>query len=506
MRKANSIKNAIISAIMNIITIIFGFVAQKVFIITLGNEYLGLNGLFSNILSMLSIAELGFGSAIIYHLYKPVANNDEDSIKSLIKFYKKTYNLIALIILIGGMLITPFLPNLIGNLTIECNLYFLFLLALFDVVVSYLLTYKRSILYATQKNYILNLVHILYVIFVNVFEIVTLFLYKNYVIYLIIKIIFRFLENIVINFIVNKQYPFLRKNNAKDISEDTKKDIIQKVKGLIYHKIGRTIVLGTDNIIISSFLGVTIVGLYSNYYMIINAVNNLFGQVFSSISGSVGNLLIKENSKKTYNIYKSILLANSWLYCVSATCILSLMQSFIKIWLGESFILSYSVLVILVINFYVQGIEKTSILFKEAGGIFYEDRYIPLIEAIVNIVFSIIFVKYFGLFGVFLGTFMSTLILFLYSYPIFVYKKIFKKPYLLFFKDLIKHILIFTISLISIYILNLYFSSCEINIIIKLIIELGLGIIVPNIIYFVSFRKKDEYKYFENIIKRKIKA
>lgn len=498
MRVLNSLKNATVATIMNVIVIIVGFIAQKYFVVYLGNEYLGLNGLFNNILSILAVVELGFGTAMIYHLYRPIYDNDKVKINLLLKYYKKIYRIIAVIILFLGVSIMPFIKSIIGDVSISDNIYGLYLLALLDVVISYFLTYKRSILYANQKTYIINIVHIAYVIVLNIVEICALIVLKNYIIYLVIKIIFRMLENIIINIIVNKMYPFICKKIDAEIEDDVKKDIIQKVKGLAFHRIGGAVVLGTDNIIISYFFGVVKVGLYSNYSLIITAVTNLFGQVFSSITASVGNLLIENDLNKSYKIYNKILFANSWLYCIAATCIMCLMEPFISLWMGKDYLLPTSILIVLVVNFYLQGLRKTSAVFKEAAGIFYEDRYMPLVESIINIVSSIALAHYFGLIGVFIGTIISSLVLFIYSYPVLVYKKIFKRRYSEFiFKHMKYFLLSMCIILGSMFVVTKIYIN---NLIMKLFINLIISLIVTVLTYIIIFRKSEEYNYFKELI------
>ena len=364
MRTSNSIKNTIVSILMSIITILIGLITQKIFIEMLGTEYLGLNGLFTNILSMLAIAELGIGSAIIYSLYKPIAENNKEKIKSLIEFYKKSYRIIAMIVFIIGLAVMPFLKIIVGETEIRENITILYLLFLFDTVVSYLLTYKRSILYANQKTYIINIVHILYLILMNTLQIIMLITTKNYIIYLSIRIIFRILENVIITLIANKMYPYINDKDIEPIDLETKNSILQKVKGLIFHKVGSFVVLGSDNIIISTFLGVATVGLYSNYNTILQAVNNLFNQVFSSITASVGNLLVEKKNDESYQIYKKMLFINSWMYSFSAIAILGLMEPFINLWIGKQYLLNYGVLITLTVNFYVQGMRKTPNTFK----------------------------------------------------------------------------------------------------------------------------------------------
>lgn len=503
MRSQNSIKNTIVSMAMSIITILIGLVTQKIFIKILGTEYLGLNGLFTNILSMLAIVELGIGSAIIYSLYRPIAENNKEQIKSLIRFYKRSYIIIALIVAIIGICVIPFLGKIVGQTDIHESITFLYLLFLFDTVASYLLTYKRSILYASQKTYIINIVHILYLVLMNTFQIVILVFTKNYIAYLVIKIIFRVLENVVITIIANKMYPYLKEKNETELDKKTKSSIILKVKGLIFHKIGTFLVLGSDNIIISTFLGVATVGLYSNYNTILQAVDNLFSQVFSSITASVGNLLVEKEKKKSYEIYKNMLFINSWMYSFSAIAILCLMEPFIKIWIGEQYLLSSVVLVILSINLYVQGMRKTSSTFKDAAGIFHEDRFVPIIESIINIVASVVFLKIWGLAGVFLGTITSSLILFLYSYPVYVYKKLFDRTYLQFIKEHLKYLFIsaicgtITVSIVRNITLNSNFM--------QLILNGVIVIIIPNLLQYLIFRKREEFAYVKNMLINMIK-
>lgn len=503
MRAQNSIKNTIISIIMSIATILIGLVTQKIFINVLGTEYLGLNGLFTNILSMLAIAELGIGSAIIYSLYKPIAEKNIEKIKALMNFYKKSYRYIAILVTLIGILIIPFLNVIVGENNIQSNIIIIYLLFLSDTVVSYLLTYKRSILYASQKTYIINIIHILYLILMNGLQIIILFYTQNYILYLIIKIVFRILENIIITIIADKMYPYIKQKNNSKIDKETKDSIIKKVKGLIFHKIGAFIVLGSDNIIISTFLGISTVGLYTNYNTILQAVNSLFSQVFSSITASVGNLLVEEKNdkEKLYVTYKRMLFVNAWMYTFSSVAILCLIEPFIKIWIGDNYLLSYNVLIVLVINCYVQGMRKTYNTFKEAAGIFHEDRFIPIIESIVNIIASIVLLKIFGLAGVFMGTIISTMVLFLYSYPKYVYNNLFGKTYKQYIIDNLKYVIVFFICcIITATVTNNILLN---NMYLQLILNGIFVVLIPNIIQYGIFRKKDEFLYAKTIIKKR---
>lgn len=503
MRTNNSVKNAVIAIAMNIVTILIGFVSQKVFINTLGTEYLGLNGLFTNIISMLGIIELGLGSAIIYNLYKPIAERNKEKVKSLMLFYKTSYRIIAIIISIIGLLIIPFLHLIIGETSIKENINLIYILFLVDIVFSYLLTYKRSILYADQKTYIINIIHIIYILLLNIIQILILYIMQNYILYLIVKIIFRILENFIITLIANNKYKYIKDKEIRKLDKNTKKDIYTKIKGLIYHKIGAVVVLGTDNIIISKFLGITTVGLYSNYNLIIQALNNLFSQMFSSVTASVGNLLIDNDIEKSYKIYINMLFLNSWIFAFASAGLICIIEPFIKVWIGEQYILPFAVLLVLVINFYIQGIRKTSNTFKEAAGIFYEDRHVPVLESIINIVASVILVNILGLAGVFIGTIISTFIIFFYSYPKFVYKPLFKRTYIQYLKDYVPYVLV---AIISVTITYIIVNSINLqNEILQIIINIILVILIPNIIHIILFFKTQEFKYYKNIITNNIK-
>lgn len=498
LRTKNSLKNIFYNIVLNTITILVGLFAQSVFIRVLGSEYNGLKSLFTSIISMLSISEFGFGIAIIYNLYKPVAENDIEVIKSLVKYYQKIYQVIALIILVIGLILLPFISVFVGDISIDVPLHLIFILFLADSLVSYLMTYKRSIIQADQKGYFISQINIIYLLFVNIVQIIVLLLTKNFILYLVIRVLFRFLENISINRVANKKYPYLKDKNIKQIEEEVKRNIHQKVKGLLFHKIGDYIVSGTDSIIISMTLGLNQLGLYNNYYFITNYVTILFGQIFSSVTSSVGNLLVEAQSKKTLQIYKNMLFANAWIYCFCSICIFVLIEPFIKIWIGEQYVLSMDVLIAIVLNFYFQGLRKTDTTFKEAAGIFFEDRYISIVEAIANIVFSLLFVQIFGLAGVLIGTICSTMVLFLYGFPKYIFKKLFGKGYFTYFKihtmNLLKTILIFSISVGLITFLPFT------NVFLELVVKGFLCLIIPNVLYILFSYKSVELAFFKKMV------
>lgn len=490
MRTIYSIKTSLTQFIVNIINIIFLFIGQTFFIKILGIDYNGLNGLFNNVLTILNLFELGVGSAITYNLYKYVSNNDYETIKSIMFFYKKAYNYIALLVFIVGLLFIPF----INHIDMDINIYLVYLLFLLSTVATYILSYKRNLLVACQKNYIINIVNIMYIIILNIIQIIILYITRNYYLYLIIKIACTVLENAIINILTNRLYPYILEKNIKPLKKDIKDSIINRVKALIIHKTSSAVTNGTDNILISIFLGITTVGLYTNYNYILTSVKKLFGNIISTLTPSIGNLLIENNKEKNYQTFKKIRFLNFWMTTFTSICILLLTEPFIKIWIGD-YILPRIVLIVLIFNYYQTMMKITYSTFKDAAGIWVEDKYIPILQIFINLISSIVLVKMIGLSGIFIGTILSSLVLWFYSYPKYVYKNLFDRKIELYIKETITHTLIFILIISISYMINIYSN----NIFVSLLISIAL----PNIILFIIYRNKEEFKYYKKIVIKK---
>lgn len=502
-RSDNSIKNIFASLMMTFINIFLGFVCQKIFINQLGPTNLGLNGLFTNIISFLSIADLGIGTAIIFNMYKPIAENDNEKIKTLMAFYKKSYRIIAILIFIFGLMISIFLPNIIGKNNINMidaniNIYIIFYLFLVDTVFSYILTYKRSILYADQKNYIISYFHALSLIIMYISQIFFLLTFKNFYLYIIVKILCRIIENILINIKVNKIYPFLLENSVNKLDFDTGKDIKLRVKASIFHNIGGYIVLSTDNLIISRFVGLNAVGLYTNYLLVLNALNSILSQLFNSITSSVGNLLVEKKVDKNKKICDNINYINFWIYCIISCVFYACIQPFIEIWLGRPYLFSNSVAIVLSINFFFQGMRQTMQVFAQAGGICYENRFVPLLESVLNIVFSIIFVKIFGLPGVFVGTIISSFAVHFYSYPKYVYSKLFNRSKTEYVIQFLKKVVVFVCIFIFCIFLISYVKID--NLYVRLIANMFATLFTTSILLFILYKNNEAFSYFKKLI------
>ena len=492
--KRKIIRNSLASILANVINIVIGFLAQKIFVRLLGVEYLGLNSLFSNIISMLAIFELGIGSAITFSLYRPLAKDDKTTIKALMGFYKKAYRIIAIIVTVVGTAITPLLPFLIKEVTIDINIYVVYLMFLADVVCSYLLTYRRSILYADQKNYQISYIHIGYLAIMNALQLGILAITHNYYLYLGIKIAMRIVENLAIHFVVRKLYPYLNNLENAKLDKKLEKDIFKKIKALLFHKIGSFIVLGSDNIIISKFIGLVEVGLYSNYYLIYKAGEQLIGQAISALTPTVGYKLATEESEKSFGAFQKTRFAGFCMACFAATLYFTCMQPFVAVWLGEEYLLSILVLAMIALNLF-QHIQRYAFsTFKEAAGIYHEDRFIPLIESVLNIVASIILLKIFGLAGVFMGTTISGLALWCYSYPRFVYKNLFKRSYWQYAKETVGYIVVFLVCAALSYLATglFHFESNIATVVVNVIVS----VLMTGAVIVVTLHKSYGLRFF----------
>ena len=426
-RRKNVFFNIGSGLISNIIRCLFTFITRTIFIYCLGKEALGLNGLFTNILTMLSLAELGIGTAISFSLYKPLANNDNKNISALMSFYRKAYKSIGFVILCIGIILLPFLKYIISDINTIENIYWIYLLFLINTVSIYFISYKETLIIADQKKYKLTVIEIIGYIVLNVLQILFLLLTKNYIIYLVIQITVLFFQRIFMNKTISKIYLNIDFNSTEKISDSDSKIIKKNIKAMMFHKVGDVCVNGTDNIIISSCIDLITVGLYSNYLTIINMLNSFTTMIFSNMTSSVGNLLVSESNEKKYTTFKLIDYGNFLVYGYCSVVLLCVFNSFINLWVGESYCLSQEVVLLIVISFYITGRRVSPSIIKQAAGLYDDDKFTPIIQSIVNLFISIVLAKLIGLSGVIIGTIISSIVLPSWQRPYLLYKKVFYK-------------------------------------------------------------------------------
>lgn len=491
-RTKNSVRNMSFGAVSQIINTILSFVVRTVFINILGKEYLGVNGLFTNILTILSFAELGIGNAIIFSMYKPVANDDKEKVKSLMKLYQKSYNIIGIVVIVIGVLITPFLGFIITDAPdIKESINVIYLLFLTNTSLSYFFTYKKSIIMANQKDYIINIYEIAFYIIKTALQVVFLYLTKNYIIFLLIQIACTFIENLLISFKADRTYKYLRDKNIEKITKEERKSIFKNVKALVYYKFGSVILNGTDNIIISYMLGVTTVGMVSNYTLIITAVTSLLSKLLNGITSSIGNLNAIGDSETKEKTFKELFVTTIWIFGFCGIGLTLFLNSFIKIWLGNEYLLDEVVVIALALHFYINGVQFTGYTYRTTMGLFNEGKYAAIISAILNIILSILLCKVIGLAGIFFATSISRLVTTTWYDPYIVYKHNFKKkPYKYYINYLINFVKVAIVYVLSYFILKLIPGEGISTFVIKLVIY----IIISNIAFALLFMKTKEFK------------
>ena len=501
MRTENSIRNLIAAFAGQIFGMIISFISRMIFVKILGSEFLGIDGLFTNILTILSLAELGVGSAMTFSLYKPIAENNIEKIKSLMHTYKITYRIIGCVVIILGICILPFYKNLIDKVPNIDNLNIIFLLFVLNTAISYFYSYKKSLIVCDQKKYITTIVKYTCYFILNIIQIIILLTTRNYVLFLICQIVFTFIENVINSVKANEIYPYLKDKDIKKLDPAEKSEIKKNVYAMVFHKVGTVIVNSTDNIIISKYIGLVQVGLYSNYYMVTNALILITNQFFDAIVASVGNLGTTKDVKKLKEIFNNTFLLNYWIFALLATTMAVVFNDFITIWVGNHYVFDIYVVYAIIVAFFLRGIRKSCITFRDALGIFWYDRYKPVFECIINLVVSIVLAQKIGALGVFIGTVVSTVTTSLWVEPFVLYKYGFKQNVFDYFKRMFIY---FFTGIISFIIMNYICSFINDISIISLLLKLIVCVGIFNIIFIICFFKTKEFKFYLDLIKKLI--
>lgn len=503
MRVKKSFLNAFSNSLILIIRSVLLLVVRIVFVKTLGKIYLGIDSLFTNILLVLSIAETGISSAINFSLYKPLSKKDYEKVSILMSFYKELYRKLGFIVLAIGLLMIPFL-NLIVSENVD-NLYLIFILYLITTVMSYFISYKDALLNADQNNYKVTFITGGTYVLMYVLRIVFLLLVPNFIIYILIQLIMLFIQRVLINRYITKSYPSVNFSIDKQLSKKEKKSIYKSVGSLFLNKIGNYLVSGTDNIIISAFpsLGVALVGVYSNYYSVTNMMDSIINRGLSGITASFGDLAVNADKKAQEDVFDIISFISFAIYGLFTVGFAFLLTPFIKLCFGASFGLGNTTILVVCLNFYVFGIVRSLDVIKEATGTYVQDRFANIIQAVINIILSVILGFKMGLFGIIFATLISYILVPLWNKPYIAYKYIFnKKPFGYYLKQLLYFIVMVLSSVLCYFVIDLItIKSVVISFIIKAIV---ITIIYLFVISLAFFRTK-EYKYIINFIVNSLK-
>lgn len=497
-------RNVFFSIMQNLANLGITFIARVVFVHVLDASYLGINGLFSNIFGLLSMADLGMATAMMYHLYRPIAENDKKKISELIEFFKKIYTWIALAVFVMGMVLLPFLRFIIN---LDHDIPYLegyYIVALLNVVITYLFVYRTTLVSADQKNYLLSKCIIIFKLIICAAQIAVLFISKNYLLYLIVALILNFLCNLYQNRIAIKEYPFL-KEQAGQLDKAERKRIFKDIKALFIYKVSGTLQTNTDSILISMFVGTIFVGYYSNYTLISTNIVIFIGLIFNNLKASVGNVLFDKRTsmKDKAFLFDVFELINFWIVSFCSISYFVLSKGFMQICFGDEYVLDNIVVLAIVLNFYTVNIRQTIWVFRETTGIFEQTKYVTLVTAILNVGLSILMGYFWSLGGILIATIIARMAYAWWREPLVLFKEYFHssvRPYI------IRYLIRLAITMIigtAVYVLCNIISIS--NVYLNFFVQCVICLLFPNIVLFAVYGKTDEFKYLIGKFKRKRK-
>lgn len=494
-RTQYSLLNMLTGFVGYFINTVFGYVCRMIFVRVLSEEYLGITGLLTNFLSMLSLAELGIGSAIIFSLYKPIAENDEERIASLMHLFKYAYRLIGIIVAVLGIVLIPCLTFVVGDThDINESIYLIYGIFLFNTASSYFFSYRSSLITAFQRNYIVVGVGYVCTVLQSIVQIVLLLALRSYLPYLIVQTICTWIYNIIITLWAKKDYPYIDKKNIMPLPKEEKRKLFKNVKDITAYKVSGILVNNTDNLVITYFSGLGITGLASNYTLLINMLDTLIKNVFNALTASVGNLNAVESKDKQYNFFKILNLTNFWLYGFAAIGVTCVTSNIVDLCFGGKYVMSWEIPLILAVNLYMVGMQNAVWTFKNTMGMFKYGRYILFVTAAINVVGDIILGYYLGVFGIFLATAIARLVTNTWYEPFALFKFGFEKSALIYLK---KYLLYLVILLASGIICWFLCSLVNINLFVDLILKIVICTVVCNGIFLLAFRKTKEFAYLK---------
>lgn len=491
-RTKNATRNIIFGIILKAYRIIVPFFMRTAMIYLMGVQYLGLNSLFTSILQVLNLAELGVGSAMIYSMYKPIAEDDNATICTLMNLYRTYYRIIGLIIAAVGLILTPFIPELIsGDVPQGINIYAVYLLNLGATVLSYwLFAYKNSILQAHQRVDVISKVTLVTSTIQYALQLFVLWAFKNYYLYVIALLVTQALTNIETAVCADKLYPQFKPFGQ--VSTEEKKTINGRIKDLFTSKIGSIIYDSADTIVISSFLGLTVLAVYQNYFYILNAITSLVTVVFSACTAGIGNSIVVETKEKNYEDLNKFTFIICWGSGFCSVCLLCLYQPFMKLWVGKDLMLSFLAVICFVVYFFVRQMNSLFNMYKDASGMWHEDRFRPLVAALTNLVLNLILVQIIGIYGILISTVVAIICVGMPWLLHNLFTVIFERKHLLdYLKKLLCYCVIILISCIATYAVC---AKINFGLLATLIVRGVVCVVIPNTIYLVAYKNKMEFK------------
>ncbi len=499
-RTKNTTRNIGWGFFEKIIQTILPMVTRTLIVHLIGEKYMGLSSLFTSIISVLNLADLGFGVAITYTMYKPIAEHDDEKLCAILNYYKKVYRIIGLVVCVIGLAIMPFLSYLINDeVPADVNIYLLFGIYLTNTVLSYwLFAYKKSLLQAYQRNDIKTKISTALLICQYGLQILVLLAWDNYYAYVIVLPLITLLGNICTAIVTQKMYPNVLCRGV--IPKEATKGIKKQVGGAFIGRVCSVTRNSLDSLFISATMSLTAVTIYSNYYMILSAVHNMLNVFTTSMVGGVGNSIAKESEEKNYRDFGKFTFLYSWISGWCACCMLCLYQHFMNIWMGEALMLPFGTMVLFCIYLYVMSASDIKNVYYSARGLWWEGKWRSIIELILNVILNLVGVYFFGVFGIVLATIITmVLVNFLYGAKI-LFKNYFKnqsmKRYLL--KQLAYLCVVASVSALTYLVCALLPSEG----ILFLLVKAAICLVLPNLLFYIAYCKTKSFAEIKPFIGR----
>lgn len=503
-RTKNASRNILFGVILKAYQILVPFLMRTAMIYLMGVQYLGLNSLFTSVLQVLNLAELGVGSAMVYSMYKPIAEDDNTTICALMKLYRTYYRVIGLVIAVVGCALTPFVPHLIkSDVPAGINIYILYLLNLAATVLSYwLFAYKNSILQAHQRTDVVSKVTLITSTIQYGLQLFVIWAFRNYYLYVIVMLATQALTNIVTAVCADRLYPQFKPKGKVDKPQVQR--INQRIRDLFTSKIGGIIYDSADTIVISAFLGLTVLAVYHNYFYILNSITGLIAVVFTACTAGIGNSIVVESKEKNYQDLNKFTFIITWIAGFCSVCLLCIYQPFMELWVGNNLMLSLSAVVCFVIYFFVRQFNALFNLYKDASGMWHEDRLRPLAAALTNLILNLILVQFIGIYGILLSTVLAILCVGMPWLLHNLFTIIFERKHMWhFIGKLAKYTFVVFISCVVTYFICSRFNMSPVP---TILVRGVICLIVPNLIYYLAFRRAKEFQQSLQLVDKMTKG
>lgn len=481
-RTKNATRNIVYGVLLRIYQLIIPFLLRTAMVYYMGVQFLGLDSLFVSVIQVLNLAELGVESAMIYSMYRPIIEDDSVRICALMRLYKIYYRVIGTVIAIIGLLLTPLIPKLIhGSIPDGLNIYTLYLLNLFATVFSYwFFAYRNSILEAHQRKDVISKVGLITNTIQFGLQFAVLIFIKNYYVYVMVALFSQILTNVITAIASYKLYP-----NYKPVGRLEKtavNEINGRIKDLFTAKLGNTLLGSADTLVISGFIGLTMLAIYQNYYYIMTAVTSFVMIMISSCSAGIGNSLASESLEKNYNDLKKLSLMVCWISGICVCCFLNLYQPFMAMWMGEENMLRYGCVILLCIYSYIYITNHVMVTYKDAAGMWHEDRFRPFCSAMFNLLLNLLLVKHIGIFAIILSTVISYVFVNMPWLVKNLFSVVFKCSPKEYVKSYIKYSMIVILAAAASFVICRFVPDRGI---IAICLRLAISIIIPNIVFVV---------------------